>query len=320
MTSVSDIEDRAASWLMRREEPGWTLLDEQALEAWLGESDMNRASFWRLEQGWRAADRLRSLGGGTNAGDAAQPSRQRHRRAVAIAASLAMLTVILGSPNGPKPERVSSLDLSTPVGGRSVVPMPDGSRIELNTATRLRAAINRQHREVWLDRGEAYFEVAHSPDHPFLVHAGRRTITVLGTKFSVRRAGDDVIVAVVEGRVRIDGGPEPEQTLSSTVTSGDIAIARDTSMLVTAGRPEDVAGMLSWRGGMLDLGKATLADAAAEFNRYNRTKIIVDGTDVGQLRLGGRIRVDNVEGFVSLLKQAYGVRVQRTGNALRISD
>ena len=320
MTPVSDVEEQAATWLLRREEPGWTPVDERALAAWLDESFLHKASYWRLEQGWRATDRLRSLKRrGLDRDEARRPRRHRWR-AVALAASLAVLAAIPGHLERPRSERVGSVDLSTPVGGHAVVPMADGSRIELNTQTRIRAAVSRTHREVWLDRGEAYFEVAHSPDYPFLVHAGARTVSVLGTKFSVRRTGDEVVVAVVEGRVRIDGGPESEEAASSTVTGGDIAIARDASMLVAGGRSLDVAGMLAWRGGMLDLDRSTLAGAAAEFNRYNQTKIVVADADIAALRLGGRIRADNVDGFVALLEQAYGLRVRRIGNIVMISD
>ena len=317
--SASDVEEQAARWLMRREEPGWTQSDQRALEAWLDESPAHKAGFWRLEHGWRAADRLRSLANSEATDEAIRPGPRRRWHAAALAASLVALAIVPGSMDRPRSEQARAVHLSTPVGGHAVVPMPDGSRVELNTATRLRAVVGRLRREVWLDRGEAYFEVAHSPDHPFIVHAGPRTVTVLGTKFSVRRSGDEVVVAVVEGRVRIDGGPGPEPS-SSTVTGGDIAIARDTSVLVTASRSDDVAGLLSWRDGVIDLDRLTLAGAAAEFNRYHRTKIDLAGPGVAALRLGGRIRADNLDGFVALLQQAYGLRVERSGDVIKISD
>jgi len=78
----------------------------------------------------------------------------------------------------------------TAIGGHRIIPLVDGSRIELNTATNLRTLISKMRRDVWLDRGEAFFEVAHIEGSAFVVHAGPRLITVVGTQFSVRRDGD----------------------------------------------------------------------------------------------------------------------------------
>ncbi len=64
-------------------------------------------------------------------------------------------------------------------------------------------------RTVTLDGGEAYFEVVHDARHPFVVLAGNRRITDLGTKFSVSREGDHVQVVVKEGRVRVTLSHQP---------------------------------------------------------------------------------------------------------------
>lgn len=74
----------------------------------------------------------------------------------------------------------------------------------MNTATIVRTASRANGREAWLGKGEAYFNIAHRPDQPFVVHAGPRTVTVLGTRFIVRRDGEKVTVAVLSGRVRIE--------------------------------------------------------------------------------------------------------------------
>jgi ferric-dicitrate binding protein FerR (iron transport regulator) len=60
---LTKIEDAAARWILLREEPGWSGQDETLLEAWLSDCDANRAAFYRLEAGWRRADRIAALGG-----------------------------------------------------------------------------------------------------------------------------------------------------------------------------------------------------------------------------------------------------------------
>lgn len=241
MNAAREIEDRAARWLIRREELGWSEADQDELDAWLEESMAHKAAYWRLEHGWRQADRISSLG------TAATPVSRTYAwrrfagawKPVAVAASVLLaLTIIFrvvqpflpGEAPAPQPQMIA-----TTVGGHRVVPLDDGSRIELNTATTLRTAVKSGSREVWLERGEAYFEVAHVEGRPFVVHAGPRTITVLGTKFSVRRDGERVTVSVLEGRVRIDDArPQGAEVSSSTIAAGNVAIARGPSMLVAS--------------------------------------------------------------------------------------
>src|SRR3546814_12664389 len=99
-----------------------------------------------------------------------------------------------------------------------------------------------------------------------------RSVTVLGTRFSVRRDGDKVRVAVVEGKVRVDPVKATVPIRPEVVTRGDIVVAKGPSTLVTEASVEQVSNALSWRHGMLTFDKVTLAEAAADFNRYNATK------------------------------------------------
>ena len=58
--SAADIEQDAAQWLIRREDGNWSDNDQALLDAWLEQSMAHKAAFWRLEHGWRAADRVRA--------------------------------------------------------------------------------------------------------------------------------------------------------------------------------------------------------------------------------------------------------------------
>lgn len=326
MSAAQQIEDQAARWLMQREQPGWDDTEQQAFDAWLQESMAHKAAFWRLEYGWRRADRIGTLG---DAARIERPAFQRRWlraawRPLALAASIALIfATFVQFRQGGQQVQIAQQTITTALGGHKLVPLADGSRIELNTATVLHAAVTREKREVWLDSGEAYFEVAHSKEHPFVVYAGPRTITVLGTKFSVRRDGDKVTVSVLEGRVRVDEampGKTAEQSSSSTVTTGDIMVADRGALLVAAKSPEQVEGRLAWRDGMLSFDQTSLVDVAAEFNRYNARKLVIADRDTAAIRIGGTFRASNVEGFTRLLHQAYGLRVDEKANEVRISN
>ena len=62
MSRARDLEQRAAHWVLRQEEAGWSTADQHDLDRWLAESNSHKAAFWRLEHGWREADRIGSLG------------------------------------------------------------------------------------------------------------------------------------------------------------------------------------------------------------------------------------------------------------------
>ncbi|MBO9621690.1 MAG: FecR domain-containing protein [Sphingomonas sp.] len=318
MSRHSAIEDKALDWLIRRDEPGWSEDDQAELDEWLQESMANRAAWLRAEHGWAQADRVRSLG------DWDHGQTHGYRRSwwpPAIAASLLLALGIGGYSLAPEfihqPE-AQQARFDTPIGGHKIISLADGSRIELNTQSVVRTAIGETSRDVWLDSGEAYFEVRHRAGEPFVVHAGSRTITVLGTKFSVRRDGDRVTVNVVEGRVRVDDSQQRD-TSAAIITAGDTAITRGGSTLIAAKSEERVESALAWRDGMLTFNLNPLSEVAAEFNRYNRTQLEVDPS-AASIPIGGTFQASNVDAFARLLHDAYGLRIEQDGERVRISE
>ena len=323
MTKSAEIETIAADWLRRREEPEWSSADQVALDQWLKLSTAHQAAYWRLEHGWRIADRIGALGPEISRPFSLAASLQtRWKRSRTAAVAAVVFALVAGSAlwfHQRSDGVVATASFVTPVGGRGSIPLADGSRIELNTDTRLHTSVSKSERKVWLDRGEAYFDVAHRADEPFVVYAGTQTITVLGTKFSVRRDGDMVQVAVLEGRVRIDKDEGIERPRPAIVSRGDIALSRGEATLVTAhalGRVEDG---LAWRDGRLVFDRMTIADAAAEFNRYSRIHIVIVDPVVADIRIGGSFQASNVDAFVRLLEDAYGLDVRREDSSIIIS-
>ena len=325
MSDARRIEEQAAEWLLRSEQPGWSDEEHAQLRDWLAQSYSHKAAFWRLEHGWRSADRLAALGPG-GAVAARRPASPANWRRGAIAASIALMIALVPAYfvtvhglRGTAGEQAAQRQFSTPLGARRTVALADGSKVELNTATVARALVDGQRREFWLDRGEAYFEIVHDAARPFVVYAGPRTVTVLGTKFSVRRDGDRVTVSVIEGRVKVDYGPSRRTGPSTTISVGDTAVAEGASTIVASRSLEQVERSMSWRNGMLTFDNATLADAAAEFNRYNARKIEILDPQTARMRIGGTFQANNVDAFARLLRDAYGVKVDVDSAAVKIS-
>jgi len=319
------VEEQAALWILRREEPEWSPDDEAALDRWLDESDLHKAAFWRLEHGWRSADRIGSAG----LGSPSEQSRISHHRslwgrgALALAATLALVFALfsLRIVQLPVDEStpVAMADYATGIGGHKSVAFDDGTQVELNTATMIRAAINAERREVWLESGEAFFSVAKMNGTPFVVHAGDHSVTVLGTKFAVEAIGKRVKVAVAEGRVRLDDGEEGRRPRSAVLTAGQTAVA-EANRTVIVSDEASLERQLAWRRGLLMFDDVTLAEAAGEFNRYNRKQIVISDAAAARIRIGGSFQANNAEAFARLLRDAYGLKVRSTQDKISVSS
>ncbi len=181
--NVGCITAEAAKWLERFNSGNWSEHDQAQLDMWLAESYVNRVAYWRLEAAWSLAARVAAL----------QPKSQNVidrspflLRALKIAVSAFVMAVLgIAAANFLLPQ--STQTYTTSLGSRKTVSLADGSRIELNTDTKLRIATSSAGRKVWLDRGEAYFEINHSAAIPFVVDVGAQRVTDLGTKFLVER-------------------------------------------------------------------------------------------------------------------------------------
>jgi len=210
-------------------------------------------------------------------------------------------------------------EYQTAVGEHKIVMLYDGTRVEMNTDTDLRIELAGNHRLAWLNRGEIYLEVAHDSKRPFIINAGVRTVTVLGTKFAVWRDGDTLVVPVVEGRVRLDDKAEAASANPIIVTGDHVATAKGSSILVVAKPSMRIQDALLWRAGMLNFTDMTLGDAVAEFNRYNHKKLVISDPSAAAIRIGGVFRATNVDAFTSLLQRAFGFAVETTDDTVKIS-
>ena len=308
MQTNGDIEARAADWLIERQDgESWSAEDQEALDAWIAQSPAHEVAFLRLEAAWGKSERLPVLH--RPASDApARTSPLMFRIAAAVA-----LAAVIGGYAATRFSHSDERVFSTPVGGHETISFADGSKVELNTSTVLRARMTTETRVVWLDRGEAFFQIKHDAAHPFVVMVGDRRITDLGTQFSVRREPSRLKVAVVQGRVWFDPADRQSPAQSAMLTPGDVATVSADKMSVTRATPRALATGLSWRRGVLVFDNTTLADAAGELNRYNREKLVIADPAIASETIGGTFRTDDIEAFARVAKSALGLHVANNG-------
>jgi transmembrane sensor len=313
------IRAHAAEWILRqRIAEDWSGEDQSRLDAWLAQSPAHLIAYWRLDETWERTNRLAALKRPLS-GTAEAPQRARRLPFVLKIAATFAIMAALGTSAAYVALNPGAKTYATPVGGHEIVKFADGTRIELNTDTVIHTRMTTESRIVWLDKGEAYFQVKHDAVHPFTVMIGGRRVTDLGTKFAVRRQSEKLQVTVVQGRVRFDAPNVFATKQTAMLTPGDVAIATQKSLSVVRESNAAIGQELGWRKGVLVFHQATLAAAAAEFNRYNAKKIVIADPVAARFTIGATFPVNGVEAFTRLAKEVFALHVEDKGNVFEIA-
>jgi transmembrane sensor len=311
--SAKDVNAAAATWLVRMNAEGWSDGDQTAFDAWLAQSPAHRAAYWRLKAAYAETSRLQALRRPQQGG---RPRKSAVPFLAATAATLVIAGIVAAATISFAPQ--SSERYATQVGGSKTLALRDGTRIELNTATEVRVSLTKTQRTVWLDKGEAFFEVAHDAQRPFIVMVAGHRVTDIGTKFLIRHDPARLEVAVVEGKVGFDSSDPASRAQPLQLAAGDVLVATPHAITVKAKREEDLATELGWRRGMLIFHHTTLGEAAAEFNRYNGHQLVV-GDSASALTINGVFPKNDVPAFVRLAQAVLKLRVEDQGHQTVIS-
>jgi transmembrane sensor len=189
-------------------------------------------------------------------------------------------------------------EFQTSVGQRTTVTLPDHSVVTLDTDTILRVHDKPGERLVSLERGRAFFKVAHDPSRPFIVQAGGHRVRAIGTEFDVRVGPRQFEVTLIQGRVKV----ETPSLFRATATTAQLVPGQ--RLEIDGSRPElmrvDLKSETTWHEGRLTFTRDTLADAVAEMNRYSDKKIVFDG-GVPEKSIIGVFRAGDVDSFAKAL-------------------
>lgn len=215
---------------------------------------------------------------------------------------------------------------ATARGEQKKVNLPDGSTLWLDTVTQAEVALYRQRREVRLTDGQALFAVQSNPDQPFDVLAGGTRITVVGTRFSVRRtrsglgAEGSVSVVVEEGRVRVASRSVAHKMDSSSsveLSTGQSVTADAAGALGPVNRDDAPAAL--WREGRVSFSGTPLAQALAEFERYGDTGLVIRDPAVGALKVNGSFDLWQIGAFARALPRVLPVRLNTRNGQMEIT-
>lgn len=309
--SADTIDLQASRWLASRDARPDDAELTTAFDQWLHADIRHRVAYLKLEAAWRRGDKLRELrplDRGVNP-DLLRPPRRYWSVAIAAGLVLVMLAAGLFFAN----TQLGWQRYETRIGGFSRIVLEDGSVVDLNTDSEIRARIGSHRREVKLVRGEGRFQVAHDSSRPFVVSAANADVRAVGTAFSVRLRERRVDVLVAEGIVAIDA---TRISHAPPVHAGEAAVVLPDQVSVRRLESWELESRMSWTTGRLQFRGNSLADAIEEFNRYNRRHLRLADASLAQLRVGGTFNATDPESFAAALASTFNLQVAHDTDAI----
>lgn len=197
--------------------------------------------------------------------------------------------------------------------------LPDGSTVWLNGICTIRYDKNfvNDTREIWLD-GEAYFSVVSQQTRPFIVHAGKLNVSVVGTEFNIKmdKADPHTIVTVTKGRVSVEAG---QQVLGVLAANEEITYAGEAEPKQNI-RHVSPDAAISWKTGSLIFKETSFNEIAKKLeSRFNITIDFADpGVDKCLLTASFDSTV-NADQILSMLCKINGSKLVKENNQYSIS-
>jgi len=317
---VFHVAEQAAAWLhvlhSQELQPG----ERTRFFNWLKESPLHVKEFLRAYQWDRRLSRAGNLrhididalvtqipiSNVTPIGNHAilQPARAARRKplrwAVGIAAAVLLLVAV------PTLIRHFTDTYETGIGEQRSVMLPDGSAMFLNAQSHAQIRFSSHSRDIYLQTGQALFDVKHDTSRPFRVHAAGAVVEALGTQFDVHLFADRLAVAVVEGAVQVTGSTEPTTPGDNVSLAVERLSAGEATTVTGKGRiapatPVDIQSATGWWQQQLTFDDAPLTQIAAEFNRYNRLQLVIGDAGAGAKRYNGLFGARKPESLLNYL-------------------
>ena len=208
-------------------------------------------------------------------------------------------------------------ELIIPKGGEYQVMLADGTKVWLNSASRLiypQSFMGKERRVVL--SGEAFFDVAHDAERPFIVETSRMNVKVLGTRFNVNDYDDneEVSTTLVNGSVEIVSGGQQAFRL----VPGEQAYGKENEL---EKREVNVRLYTSWIDGKFLFNNTELEEIAKQISRWYDVEIFFSNESVKKVRFTGAIvKFKPLDDLVRMIESTSQVRFSVKGKTIVISE
>lgn len=313
LAAEEELRRQASDWLARLRGP-LTDVERAAFARWVADP-AHAEAYNRVKAGYDASGLL--------AGSKLARTRRRleprplvGQPRYALAAGLAALLIIPGALLFVRldglfaPADAKTLLFATAIGEVRAVPLPDGTRMTLDTRTDVRVEMDRRERRVTVKTGRARFAVA-AEARPFRVDAGKLRVTAQAATFDIAVQAGTASVQPIAGAVLVE-------SVAAGVDAAPRSLQPGQALAITAEGDRSRAGLssrsgASWPEGMLEFDQTPLGDAVAEANRYSRSEIVLADPSLGSLRVSGTFRAGDLDGLARSLEAAFDLRLSRDG-------
>lgn len=198
------------------------------------------------------------------------------------------------------------------------VELPDGSLVTLNSGSTLEypQAFTSAERVIKLS-GEAFFEVTHEAERPFLVKTTNAQIKVLGTKFGVWSRAEETRVVVREGRVALR--EEESNNAGVELTADQMSLRRGKEAAEPA-RTIDAAYALGWLEGRIVFEQASLAEVAAELQRVYNVEIMLANASLARHTITGSFNRKPIASVLASICLTLNLKYQQEGGKYIVGE
>ena len=306
--------DNAAAWIARLGSDQRTRADDEAFEAWLAADPAHADQYAEHAELWHG---LASLGGDADARAAllggevrALPERPPISRRAAIAGFGTAAAASLALFATPGLDRVRGVHRTRRGEQRQVI-LADGSRLMLDTDSRIDVDFSEAERRIVLEKGRAHFKVAKDAARPFRVFVGDDEVRAIGTAFDVRKDRGVAKVTLEEGVVAVYRTAAPR---ADGVRAPSAVLKPGQQAKLTAAAPVQVAAIdlgreQAWRFGRMILDNAPLGEAVDDLNRYGGRRVVLADPSLAGMKVSGVFHTRDPEAFVEAITAAFPVRL-----------
>lgn len=200
-------------------------------------------------------------------------------------------------------------EISMDKGQRGNITLSDGTRVILNAESKivLPDVFKSDKREITL-KGEAFLDVAHDPDRPFVVSIDGAVVEVLGTSFGVRSYPDDEFVQVVvsDGKVSL-GSNEESKTSNAVLAAGEMGKLYMSDYRIVKKVVDDMDLFLGWKEGLLKFKDTNMEKVARDLERKYDVDIKFEDEELKDLKLTAELKSRSFEKNLEVIAISLGI-------------
>lgn len=315
------VRAEAAVWLARLHSDQRSEETERSFRAWLAGDAVRAAAFERMTNTWEATGALRQsrIEQAPCEPPALAQETSNRRRYLLAAAAMLLVSVVIGFGALVLPTGIAPTDqvIETALGERRSLQLDDGSRLVLNTDSRVAVTFSSSMRLVTLQRGQARFEVAKDAARPFVVRAGGKQIVARGTEFDVRWTDQRLSVVLFEGRVSVMPETQRPSAEGISMQAGERLYFAQPALAVKSSSSLDREA--AWLAGRAVFDETPLREAIAEMNRYTRRPVELGDPALADMQISGTFSVDDVDAFARALADVFSLQIESSNTAILLT-